>query len=97
MRKKAVIKTDFADLVYEEIGLSRKGSREIINAIISEIQKGLVRDGVVKFPTFGNFHVLHKRERQGRNPKTGELAVVSARNVARFKTSVVLRKKLNDF
>jgi len=59
-----------------------------------EIKNSLVNDEEVKISGFGNFKILNKKERPGRNPKTGEPALISARKVVTFKAGQKLRKKL---
>ena len=49
----------------------------------------------VKIPKLGNFSVKEKKERFGRNPKTGEDAVIKKRKVVRFKSSKLLKIKIN--
>jgi integration host factor subunit alpha len=49
----------------------------------------------VKLPSFGNFNVQSKRERVGRNPKTGAEATISPRKVLRFKASPMLAACVN--
>ncbi|GIS75848.1 MAG: hypothetical protein CM1200mP12_15670 [Gammaproteobacteria bacterium] len=50
----------------------------------------------MKLSGFGNFKILNKRERPGRNPKTGEPAIISARKVVTFKAGQKLRKKMSN-
>ena len=93
---RTVIRNDVADLVYEQIGLSRKDSVDMVDAVIDEIKEGIVNEGLVKLPGFGTFSVSHKKARAGRNPKTGDVHEVSERNVVKFRPSVMLRKRLNN-
>jgi integration host factor subunit alpha len=45
---------------------------------------------------FGKFSVKHKRARQGRNPQTEESLTINVYNVVVFKTSGVLRRRINE-
>lgn len=67
----------------------------IVDSVLNELKRGLTRDGSVTLRGFGSFHILNKRERMGRNPKTGENAVISARKVPIFKASKLLKAKVN--
>ena len=49
----------------------------------------------IKIPKLGNFLSKTKKERYGRNPKTGEHAVINKRKVVKFKSSKLLKSKIN--
>ncbi|MBO7556143.1 MAG: integration host factor subunit alpha, partial [Alphaproteobacteria bacterium] len=80
---------------YQEIGLSRKVSEEILDMILSEISQELADGNSVKISSFGTFLVRKKNPRIGRNPKTGVDAVISARKVISFKPSQIMRNNIN--
>ena len=67
----------------------------VVESVLNELKRGLSSDGIVTLRGFGSFHVLNKRERIGRNPKTGEDAVISARRVTTFKASNKFKAKVN--
>lgn len=75
--------------------LSRAGARKILDATFDEICEALVRGEAVKLRSFGSFHVRSKRERIGRNPRTGEEALICPRKVLTFKASPVLIAHVN--
>ena len=79
-------KVDIINDVSEKIGLPRNVSEKAIESIISLIKDTLQKGEPVILRKFGSFHVKEKRERIGRNPKTGEEATISARRVVRFKS-----------
>tara|TARA_Y100000031_G_C8093747_1_gene325409 strand:- start:336 stop:626 length:291 start_codon:yes stop_codon:yes gene_type:complete len=79
-------KLDIINDVSEKIGLPRNVSEKAIESIISLIKDTLQKGEPVILRKFGSFHVKEKRERIGRNPKTGEEATISARRVVRFKS-----------
>lgn len=92
---KTVTRADVAETIYEEIGLSRKDSNDILDMILDEIVKELSSGHDVKLSSFGTFSLRHKKERSGRNPKTGVEAVISSRRVISFKPSQTMRKIIN--
>ncbi len=90
--KKAKTKQDAVKHMSEIIGLPNSNAADIVNTIINYIKDGLKNDGNVKIPSFGSFYKKHKKQRVGRNPKTGEEHIITARDVCTFKAS----KKLKD-
>ena len=89
-------KADIVEIIHQKIGFGRKESTEIVEQVFEIIQETLENGEKVKLPGFGNFVVRQKRPRRGRNPKSGDEIVISARKVVTFKPSHVLRKALNQ-
>jgi nucleoid DNA-binding protein len=79
-------KLEIINEVSEKIGLPRNISEKAVEAIIGLIKETLQKGEPVILRKFGSFHVKDKKERIGRNPKTGEEATISARRVVRFKS-----------
>jgi len=92
---KTITRADVAETIYEEIGLSRKDSGDILDMMLDEIMQELVRGNDVKLSSFGTFSLRDKKARAGRNPKTGVDAVISPRRVISFKPSQTMRKQIN--
>lgn len=92
---KTITRADVAETIYEEIGLSRKDSGEILDMVIDEIKAELAEGHDVKLSSFGTLSLRKKNARIGRNPKTGVEAEISARTVISFKPSQNLRKTIN--
>jgi integration host factor subunit alpha len=76
--------------------LSRAEARKIFDETFDELSDALVRGEPVKLRNFGTFNLHAKRQRTGRNPKTGVEAVISARRVVTFRPSPVLLKRINQ-
>ncbi len=93
---KTVTRSDIAEVIYTEIGLSRKDSNDILDMVIDEIVKELSLGNDVKLSSFGTFSLRDKKARTGRNPKTGVEAVISSRRVISFKPSQTMRKAINQ-
>ena len=89
-------RADLADAVLRRIGLSRVESADIVDAVLTEIIDVIVSGEDLKLRSFGSFHVLSKKERPGRNPRTRIPATVSARRAVTFKPSGVLRARINE-
>ncbi len=92
---KTVTRVSITEAIYEEIGLSRKDSGDVLDMIIEEIRTELVNGKDVKISSFGTFGLHKKNARIGRNPKTGKEAEISSRTVISFRPSQILRKALN--
>ena len=92
---KTITRADVAQSIYEEIGLSRKYSNDILDMILDEMTNELVKGNDVKLSSFGTFALRNKKARAGRNPKTGVEAVISPRRVISFKPSQTMRKIIN--
>ena len=90
-----VTRADLGEAAYEQIGLSRSESAQLVEDILGEISDTLVSGESVKVSSFGSFTVRHKAERIGRNPKTGEEVPISPRRVLIFRASQVLKSKIN--
>ncbi len=91
----ALTRVEIIDSIYKEVGLSKKESGEILQLIFDEITGALVEGQDVKISSFGRFSVRNKKERLGRNPRTGIEASISKRTVASFKASQLLKKRVN--
>ena len=95
MTESTVTRAQLAEAVYQEVGLSRNDSAQIVDMILEEISQALLRDEMVKLSSFGSFQVRSKGERIGRNPKTGEEVPILPRKVLVFRASHVLKDKIN--
>ncbi len=88
-------RADLSEAVYQEVGLSRNESAELVESVLDEISDCLVSGDNVKISSFGSFLVRDKRGRIGRNPKTGEEVPIEPRRVLTFRPSQVLRERIN--
>ncbi len=95
MSDKTLTRADISEAVYEEVGLSRHESAELVETVLSEIATALVAGHNVKISSFGSFMLRDKDGRIGRNPKTGEEVPIAPRRVLTFCPSQVLKQKLN--
>jgi len=95
MKGKTLTRAHLAEAVYQEVGLSRSESAELVDSILDGIGESLINDGVVKISSFGTFSVRQKGQRIGRNPKTGEEVPIMPRRVLVFRPSQVLKDRIN--
>lgn len=92
---KTLTRADLGNAVYREIGLSLSESNDLVDAVIEEISTALEADEVVKLSSFGTFKLRHKKQRIGRNPKTGIEVPITPRTVLSFNASNILKDKVN--
>ncbi len=95
MAEKTVTRADLSEAVYQEVGLSRNESADLVESVLAEISDTLTRGETVKISSFGSFSVRQKGQRVGRNPKTGEEVPILPRRVLVFRASNVLKSRIN--
>jgi integration host factor subunit alpha len=89
-------KADIVANIYDNLGvLSKKESAEVTETVFETMKQALGQGDMLKISGFGNFVVRTKRQRVGRNPKTGDKITITARRVLTFKPSQVLKHALN--
>lgn len=95
MTGRTVTRADLAEAVYEQVGLSRNESSDLVEAVLDEISNTLIAGENVKISSFGSFSIREKGERIGRNPKTGVEVPILPRRVLVFRASHVLKDAIN--
>ena len=92
---KTTTRSTLSEAVFKNVGLSRNESSNLVDSVFGEILSSLIKGDDVKISSFGTFIVREKKERIGRNPKTGEEVPITARSVVTFRASNVLKSKVN--
>jgi integration host factor subunit alpha len=95
MSDATVTRAQLGEAVYQEVGLSRNESSDLVETVLREISDALARGEMVKISSFGSFSVRRKGRRIGRNPKTGEEVPILPRQVLVFRPSHVLKNRIN--
>ena len=93
---KTTTRSTLSEAVFKNVGLSRNESAALVDSVFGEILKSLIQGDDVKISSFGTFVVRQKKERIGRNPKTGQEVPITARSVVTFRASNVLKSKVNN-
>ena len=88
-------KAELADLLFEQLGLNKREAKDMVERFFEEIRIALEAGDSVKLSGFGVFQVRAKRERMGRNPKTGEPATIGPRRVIGFRASQLLKGRID--
>jgi len=92
----ALTKADMAENLFFELGLNKPEAKELVDLFFEEIRVSLENNEPVKISGFGNFELRDKRQRPGRNPKTGEEVPISARRVVTFRPGQKLRERVES-
>ena len=93
----ALTKAELAEKLFEDLGLNKRGAKDMVDLFFDEIRDSLSRNEQVKLSGFGNFDLRDKRQRPGRNPKTGEEIPISARRVVTFKPGQKLKVRVEAY
>jgi integration host factor subunit alpha len=90
----ALTKADMAERLFEEFGLNKREAKDLVEMFFEEIRAALHAGKQVKLSGFGNFNLRDKKQRPGRNPKTGEEIPISARRVVTFHPGQKLKARV---
>ena len=93
----ALTKADIAEQLFDQLGLNKREAKEVVELFFEEISRSLENNVQVKLSGFGNFELKEKKERPGRNPKTGEDVPISARRVVTFPAGQKLKARVEVY
>jgi integration host factor subunit alpha len=93
----ALTKADMAAKLFEELGLNKREAKEMVEMFFEEIRLSLEQGRQVKLSGFGNFDLREKKQRPGRNPKTGKEIPISARRVVTFRPGQKLKARVEAY
>ena len=92
----ALTKAQLAELLFVQIGLNKRESKDMIDSFFDLVAQSLVDGTDVKISGFGNFQIRTKAPRPGRNPRTGEAIPIQARRVVTFHASHKHKEQIQD-
>ena len=92
---KTLTRADLSNIVHKKIGLSLQECNALVDAVIEEVCTSLEQGDSVKLSSFGTFSLRRKRQRMGRNPKTGVEVPITSRTVLSFNASNLLKAQVN--
>ncbi len=95
MNDHSLTRSELSDAVVREVGLSRQESLQLVEDVLDHVAGALVDGETVKISSFGTFSCKEKKERTGRNPKTGVEAAIVARRVVTFRPSQKMKEFVN--
>lgn len=89
-------KAEIVQVIYGRLGgFSKKEAADLVDLVFETMKETLAKGEKIKISGFGNFVLRDKRQRQGRNPQTGDPIVITERRVLSFKASQILKQGLN--
>ncbi|HYW92818.1 MAG TPA: integration host factor subunit alpha [Gammaproteobacteria bacterium] len=88
-------KAEMAEVLSAEIGLNKREAKDLVDEFFDVLRAALGSGEEVKLSGFGHFGLRDKRERPGRNPRTGEPFQVSPRRIVKFKPSDKLKDRVH--
>jgi len=95
MSNRTITRAQLSEAVYQEVGLSRNESADLLESVLSMMSDALSSGETVKISSFGSFSVRQKGQRIGRNPKTGEEVPILPRKVLVFRPSHVMKARIH--
>ncbi|AEO08492.1 integration host factor subunit alpha [Buchnera aphidicola str. Ak (Acyrthosiphon kondoi)] len=90
-------KAEISENLFEKLQLTKQDSKKFVEFFFEEVRKSLEKGEDVKLSGFGNFQIKNKKARPGRNPRTGESFLITARRVVTFKAGQKLKAKIDHF
>ncbi len=93
----SLTKADMAASLFNELGLNKREARDLVDLFFQEMEACLADGEQIRFSGFGNFYLRDKKERPGRNPKTGENVPIPARRVVTFRPGQKLRARVEGY
>jgi integration host factor subunit alpha len=93
----ALTKIELAEDIHNVLGLNKREAMDIIECFFEEVRISLERGEQIKISGFGNFGLRDKKERPGRNPKTGRVIPVASRRVVTFHAGQKLKTKVQQY
>ena len=96
MAGRTVTRAQLTEAVYQEVGLSRNESAQLVESVLDGIADALASGDAVKLSSFGTFSVRDKAQRVGRNPKTGEEVPILSRRVLVVRASHGLKDRIHQ-
>ena len=93
----ALTKAEMAERLFDDLGLNKREAKEMVEGFYEEIRNSLAGNQQVKLSGFGNFDLRDKKQRPGRNPKTGEEIPICARRVVTFRPGQKLKARVEAY
>ncbi len=93
----SLTKVDMAESLFDKLGLNKQEARELVDLCFEELKASLAVGEQVKLSGFGNFDLRDKKERPGRNPRTGEKVLITARRVVTFRPGKKLQARVKAY
>jgi integration host factor subunit alpha len=97
MAEGALTKAEMAERLFDDLGLNKREAKELVEQFFEEIRLSLEHNEQVKLSGYCNFDLRDKKQRPGRNPKTGEEIPIQARRVVTFRPGQKLKARVEKY
>lgn len=88
-------KADLVDKIAAQSGLTKVASEKALAAFLAAVKDVLLEEGKLNLTGFGTFAVETRKERKGRNPRTGATITIPASKVVKFRPGRKLKDMIN--
>ena len=85
-------KAELVASIATKAGITKTAAEKALHGVLDAIQEGLIQDGKVPLTGFGVLAVESRKERTGRNPRTGKPMKIAACKVVKFRTAKALKE-----
>ena len=93
----ALTKAELAENLFKVLGINKREAKDLVEIFFEEIRTLLEQGHQIRLSGFGNFNLRDKRERPGRNPKTGKDVPITARRVVTFRAGQKLKARVEKY
>lgn len=88
-------KTDLVNGMAESAGISKAAAKKALEALLKDIEGAMQKGKRVSLVGFGSWSVSRRAAREGRDPRTGKVIKIKAKNVVKFKAGLDLNNAVN--
>lgn len=88
-------KEEFIGFLCDQTGVSKKDAAAMLNAFFEGVTQALEKGDGIAFTGFGNFKVVERKAREGRNPATGEKIKIPASKAVKFTPGKALKDRIH--
>ncbi len=87
-------KSDIIAEIANKSNLTKADAEKALNSFVEITKDTLKKEGRLALAGFGSFIVSERKERQGRNPQTGDIMTIKASKTVRFRAGKALKESL---
>jgi integration host factor subunit alpha len=93
----ALTKAELAENLFSVLGINKRESKDLVEIFFEEVRLLLEQGQQIRLSGFGNFNLRDKKERPGRNPKTGRDVPITSRRVVTFRAGQKLKARVEKY
>lgn len=93
----ALTKAELSENLFKVLGINKREAKDLVEMFFEEIRSLLEQGHQARLSGFGNFNLRDKKERPGRNPKTGKDTPITSRRVVTFRAGQKLKARVEKY